>query len=85
MVLVLCAALGMTPAATAQHGQGHGSGQNPTALETAIGEPIPLYKTGLGPFTRPISSANPEAQAYFDQGFQLMYAFAKLEAARSFR
>jgi len=28
---------------------------------------------------------NPEAQAYFDQGFQLMYAFGKLDAARSFR
>ena len=48
-------------------------------------EPIALFSTGLGTFTRPISSANPEAQAYFDQGFQMMYAFAKREAVQSFR
>src|SRR5262245_10395956 len=48
-------------------------------------EPIQLYKTGLGTFTRPITTSNKEAQAYFDQGFQMMYAFAKAEAVRSFR
>jgi tetratricopeptide (TPR) repeat protein len=47
--------------------------------------PIEIYKTGLGRFTRPISSTNKEAQAFFDQGFQMMYAFAKPEAVRSFR
>jgi tetratricopeptide (TPR) repeat protein len=48
-------------------------------------EPIQFYKTGLGNFKRPISTKNAEAQAYFDQGFQMMYAFAKAEAVRSFR
>ena len=48
-------------------------------------EPIRLYTAGLGSFSRPISSPNPQAQAYFNQGFQLMYAFAKPEAGRSFR
>jgi tetratricopeptide (TPR) repeat protein len=48
-------------------------------------EPIQLYKTGLGSFTRAISSSNAEAQAFFDQGFQMMFAFAKREAVRSFR
>ena len=48
-------------------------------------EPISIYKTGLGTFTRPISSTNTDAQAYFDQGFRLMYSFAKAEAVRSFR
>jgi tetratricopeptide (TPR) repeat protein len=48
-------------------------------------EPIEIYKSGLGTFTRPISSSNREAQAFFDQGFQMMYAFAKPEAVRSFR
>ena len=48
-------------------------------------QPIEIYKTGLGTFTRPISSSNKEAQAFFDQGFQMMYAFAKPEAIRSFR
>src|SRR5688572_28625967 len=48
-------------------------------------QPIEIYKTGLGTFTKPISSSNKEAQAFFDQGFQMMYAFAKSEAIRSFR
>ena len=50
-----------------------------------VAEPIALFKAGLGTFTRKISSSNPEAQAFFDQGFQMMYAFAKLDAVRSFR
>jgi tetratricopeptide (TPR) repeat protein len=54
-------------------------------LPRNLGDPIQLYTTGLGPFTRPISSANPEAQAFVTQGFQMMYAFAKPEAIRSFR
>jgi tetratricopeptide (TPR) repeat protein len=48
-------------------------------------DPIPLYTKGLGPFHRPISSTNKEAQAFFDQGFQMMYAFARIDAIRSFR
>ena len=43
-----------------------------------------LYPEAMGDFHFPISSSNEVAQAYFDQGFQLMYAFAKTEAARSF-
>ena len=54
-------------------------------LPADFDEPIRLYSTGLGTFTRPISSKNAEAQAYFNQGFQLMYGFAKVEAGRSFR
>ena len=54
-------------------------------LPADFSEPIRLYTTGLGTFTRPISSKNAEAQAYFNQGFQLMYGFAKVEAGRSFR
>jgi len=48
-------------------------------------EPIQLYSVGLGKFSRPISSTNTEAQAFFNQGFQMMYSFAKPEAVRSFR
>jgi len=63
--------------AVAQHAEG--------SLPHDFDQPIGLYKTALGTFTRPISSSNPEAQAYFNQGFQLMYAFARPEAGRSFR
>jgi tetratricopeptide (TPR) repeat protein len=59
--------------------------QKPRSLYDRYTEPIQIYKTGLGSFTRPMSSTNKEAQAFFDQGFQMMYAFAKPEAVRSFR
>ena len=48
-------------------------------------QPIELFATGLGSFTRPISSTNTDAQAFFNQGFRLMYAFGKADAVRSFR
>jgi tetratricopeptide (TPR) repeat protein len=57
----------------------------PGEIPKYVRDPIPLYTSGLGPFHRPISSKNKEAQAFFDQGFQMMYAFARLDAVRSFR
>jgi tetratricopeptide (TPR) repeat protein len=82
---ILCAAaVCVAGHAAAQHDQ-HAAAGEQTPLEKTLSDPIPLYEEALGPFTRPISSDNEEAQAYFDQGFQLMYAFAKLEAVRSFR
>ncbi|MEZ4701659.1 MAG: tetratricopeptide repeat protein [Rhodothermales bacterium] len=46
--------------------------------------PMPVLTKALGPFTRPASTV-PEAQAYFDQGVQMMYAFASDEAPTSFQ
>ena len=55
-------------------------------LPESFDEPIPLYPPAvLGDLTHTISSSNADAQVYFDQGFQLMYAFTKEDAARSFR
>lgn len=48
-------------------------------------EPMPLLEEVTGSLHFPISSDNEMAQRYFDQGFQLMYGFAKTEAVRSFR
>jgi tetratricopeptide (TPR) repeat protein len=59
--------------------------QAPRSVYDRYTEPIQIFTTGLGRFTKPISSTNREAQAFFDQGFQMMYAFAKPEAVRSFR
>ena len=58
---------------------------NGNALPPFVARPIPIYKVGLGSFSRKISTSNAEAQAFFDQGFQLMYSFGKYEAVRSFR
>jgi hypothetical protein len=44
----------------------------------------PLYGAALGSFTWPVSTASPEAQAYFDQGVKLMYAYARDHARPSF-
>ena len=75
LIIVLVAAC--TSAAAAQHYE--------HALPADFNQPIGSSKSGLGTFTRAISSTNRGAQAYFSQGFQLMYAFAKAEAGRSFR
>jgi tetratricopeptide (TPR) repeat protein len=50
-------------------------------------ETMPLHHDGkgLGPFSRAITTASAEAQLYFDQGIQLLYAFDPAGAARSFR
>lgn len=48
-------------------------------------EPMPLYEKALGPFDRPVTTTSAEAQAYMQQGFQMMYAFAHEEAPRAFR
>ena len=75
-LLVLALATGPSPALAQSDGD--------ASLPDAFDEPIPLYPAALGEFTRPISSSNAEAQAYFDQGFQMMYAFAKEDAAGRF-
>jgi tetratricopeptide (TPR) repeat protein len=40
---------------------------------------------GLGRHSRPVATANPLAQRWFDQGLRLAYAFNHAEALRSFR
>ena len=64
---------------------GDGGTDDARKLPESFSEPIPLYPAVLGDHEHPISSTNAEAQAYFNQGFQLMYAFAKEDAVRSFR
>ena len=41
--------------------------------------------TGLGNAHHPVSTTNPEAQKFFDQGLRLIYDFNHDEAARSFQ
>ena len=66
-----------------------GISMNSTAQEIdypdSFNEPMNLFDSAMGDFHFPISSDNEMAQAYFDQGFQLMYSFAKDDSARSFQ
>jgi tetratricopeptide (TPR) repeat protein len=73
---VLLAAL-LCPAAFAQQ-----SGQ-PMKMEAA--EKPATIMSGLGSLHHPVTTANPQAQHFFDQGFALVYAFNHDEAVRSFK
>jgi tetratricopeptide (TPR) repeat protein len=77
LLAALAASAACAPPVAAQHDD----------LPPAFDEPMPLHHDGrgLGPFTRPITTTSREAQLYFDQGVQLLYAFAPGEATRSFR
>ena len=48
------------------------------------GRPVTIV-TGLGDLHHPVSTKNPQAQQFFDQGLRLIYAFNHDEAARSFQ
>jgi tetratricopeptide (TPR) repeat protein len=75
LVPVLALAVSPGPLAAQHHG-------GPAAA--ADSAPVPLYGEALGAFGWPVRTASREAQAYFDQGVKLMYAFALPEARRSF-
>ena len=63
------------------------SGQEDSTPEMPeiFNEPMPYFTIGLGPFSRTITTDSNEAQAFFNQGIQLMYSFTLMDAARSFR
>jgi len=51
----------------------------------AFQAPIDLIPSALGPHAWKISTSSEQAQAYFNQGLQLRYAFNVNDSARSFR
>ena len=61
----------------------------PSAAETDIQDlatraGAPLFE-GMGEFSMPITTADPDAQRYFDQGMILAFAFNHAESVRSFK
>ena len=84
--ILIASALALIAApAPAQHDHGGGPDDGAAELPEIFDEPMPLFETALGDHHHSISSDNEKAQAYFDQGFRLMYAFGKVDAVRSFR
>ena len=59
------------------------SAQQHSSHEQATSNPATLM-SGYGDLHHPVSTSNPEAQKFFDQGLRLIYAFNHAEAARSF-
>lgn len=55
-----------------------------TAQMQPAGGEVPLY-SNLGKLDFKVSTRNPRAQAYFDQGLRLAFAFNHAEALRAFR
>ena len=60
-----------------------GTGTASDAPAYGAGAPAQLFE-GLGSHHRAITTSEPEAQMYFDQGLNWMYAFNHDEAVRSF-
>ena len=56
-----------------------------TAPSVAFSNIDPPLWDGLGALSYKVTTANPAAQAYFDQGLRLAYAFNHAEAQRAFR
>jgi tetratricopeptide (TPR) repeat protein len=79
--LVLVLAAGAAPAAPAQEHATHA----PPAREAApTSDSVPLFRAALGPYGRIVTTSSPDAQAYFNQGVQQMFAFTPTDARRSF-
>jgi tetratricopeptide (TPR) repeat protein len=57
--------------------------QSPPASRPA--DTPPVLATDLGTYSYKITTASPQAQAFFDQGLRLTYGFNHLEAQRAFR
>lgn len=74
LVTVMAIALGVPAFA-----QGQNHSNSSTASKPAV------LMTGLGHWHHPVSTKNPQARAFFDQGLRLIYAFNHDEAARSFQ
>ncbi|MEH2237378.1 tetratricopeptide repeat protein [Nostoc sp.] len=56
----------------------------PLSVYAQARQPYTLI-SGLGTIHHPVSTANPQAQEFFDQGLNLIYAFNHDEAVRSFQ
>src|SRR5215510_6598527 len=81
---VAAAQVASPTAPVAAHGHDHDMPAAPPALTIdgiAKGASI---MASLGEYHRAITTTNPDAQAYFDQGLRLIYGFNHDEAARSF-
>src|ERR1700739_5088319 len=69
LLLVMCACA----IVVAQEHNAHSAAAKPATL-----------MNGLGTLHHPVSTKNPQAQQFFDQGLRLIFAFNHDEAARSF-
>jgi tetratricopeptide (TPR) repeat protein len=67
------------------HGDTHGSAAGEMVGPTTRDGRLSPLLANLGSFSRKVSTAEPDAQTYFNQGLALIYGFNHAEAERSFR
>ncbi len=87
-IVALTAALAqaaLARAATAQDATAQDATDREVEYPAGFDEEAAYYPEALGPLSRTVTTDSPEAQKFFDQGVQMMYAFTPLRAARSFR
>src|SRR5687768_13847092 len=77
-------ALALALAAGSRLSSGSLGAQTPPNHEEHRSAPAPLPERILGRHSWPITTASATAQAYFDQGLRLMYAYAVADARRAF-
>ncbi len=79
-VLTMLALLLVLPGAlSAQHDH-----PSTPPMQAELDPEMPLLTAVLGEYTRPVTTTQPLAQAYFDQGMQMVFAFTYSVAIRSF-
>ena len=82
-LILACLLASLCGVAAAQHRHNDGSPSqfSPCSRQYAPATLLP----GLGNLNHPVSTKNPDAQRFFNQGLTLVYGFNHEEAARSFR
>ncbi|HCX31232.1 MAG TPA: hypothetical protein DHU55_15915 [Blastocatellia bacterium] len=77
LVLVLTLSLGLSTVALSQHTEHNDKKDAREKTATPV--------AGMGSHHHPVSTIDPQAQKFFDQGFAFVYAFNHDEAIRSFK
>jgi hypothetical protein len=81
-MLIVASVISLVPATLSAQHDDHPAGAEAAPLVTPE---MPLMTEVLGPYSRPITTSSPLAQAYFDQGMQMVFAFTYSVAIRSFQ
>ncbi|MDX1403124.1 MAG: hypothetical protein R3192_01235 [Woeseiaceae bacterium] len=82
--LLLIAGLALGGCSREQAPAGPDAAVSPEVLDLATRAGAPLFD-GMGNHHHPITTSDPDAQRYFDQGLIIDFAFNHAESARSFR
>ena len=84
LALTIVTALAITACSRVDHAESPSSDSADSTVDLATRAGAPLFE-GMGNHHHPITTSDPDAQRYFDQGLVIDFAFNHAESARSFR